>query len=448
MALITGINGLDILTTPSYANQEVESLVSSAPGVVEVISTTVDGITSYQLVPRSTGTAVITATLANGETASVTITVTQPGTTPSGNQQDYTNGEGSTDSGQTQTEVPVTGVRFHKNTNVDEDLLELTLPKNPTKLVDMSSYVTVYPNNASNNNWSLGSEDNNTVWAEGTLLCAKGITQDDGLEVTVTAGSGDNLHFDTLKVYVTAPDPEQLSWNTNELTVFSGNGRNLSDLMSFVPEDSRYSGKHVLVIQEGNSYVHLDGSVLWADAPGSARIRLKSTVDESIYDDLIVTVPGEGSGSGEEDAGNLRSFSITTDGVTRVNGNNEFFLRLEDFSPSDYNEDFGTFEVKCTKNGNASNLIQVVDDQQRDGFVLKASDVSSDELVSIYVVWMSNTYPAVFSNSISITVQPAGSPENGNTELISLEIRDWGLEGDYADIGAVIQAQVNYTPTG
>lgn len=91
MALITGIDGLELLTTPANANQEITSLSSSDENVVRVIETTSNGITTYELRPMSEGTAIITATLDTDgieTTATTTVNVVAQSSSGSGSGSD------------------------------------------------------------------------------------------------------------------------------------------------------------------------------------------------------------------------------------------------------------------------------------------------------------------------------------------------------------------------
>ena len=466
MALITGIDGLELLTTPANANQEITSLSSSNENVVRVIETTSNGITTYELRPMSEGTAIITATLDTDgieTTATTTVNVVAQSSSGSGSGSDSGSddsnedengggtGESSTDTGSATSIVNITSIHFHASNNPDQSMEYMILNKNPEQAIPMSSYVTILPSGTTARNWSLTSSNSSVVRAEGTNLYA---IEESSSPVTITAkviDIDDRVYTDNINVTVQKAAIEDISFIPGNISIPVGERRNINTYFSFTPAAARYSD-YSFAVAEGNSVVHLDNNEIVADASGQAIIRVSYVAanSQSMTKDLIITVPEESSDSTNTE-NPITSFEVSCD-ESRVYGNDEFIVRIENINP--INHDEGDFTIQCTNSrGSSSSAVTFL---ENDGLVyrFKASAVSSDELVYISAIWrshVSNT-STTSTNRLGIVISKPGSQQEGEegTGPESVSLQDWVYpEGAaYAKVGDTIQAVAICVPTG
>ena len=443
MALITGIDGLELQTTPSYANQEVTSLESSNEDVVEVISTASNGVATYRLVPKREGTAIITATLGDDITTSTTVTVTKGGSTVIPSSDEGSNegtGESSTDTGEAQVEIPVTSVQFHSDTNVNYPIESLPLPKSPNKLVNMASYVSVYPSSA-NQGWILSSSNSSVlaVQPEGTGVYAKNVGT---ATLTVTSRANPNCS-DEITVNVYAQAAESVQFVQEEKTLMKGSRWTCTSNIRFTPDEARYS--EYTITSSNRSVVSVSGDDLVAVDYGQATITVTSG---SKSDTMTINVPDNSTPSDPDTPVALQSFEIQASNNYLTSGD-DFSVTVLNLDPSEADTSLGHFTLTISDGS-----ISVAEQNGTSFRMLVDNNITSERTVSIYGTWIpdgSGLWP-VSSDLIYVTVSPrssGGGSSNDPAGITSISVSFSGLpESGIATVGDILTAIRTVVPSG
>lgn len=441
MALITGIDGLELQTTPSYANQEVTSLESSNEDVVEVISTASNGVATYRLVPKREGTATITATLGDDITTSTTITVTKGSTvTPSSDEgPNEGTGESSTDTGEAQVEIPVTGIQFHSDTDVNYLITELPLPKSPNKLVNMASYVSVYPSSA-NQGWILSSSNSSVleVQTDGTGVYAKNL----GTATLIVTSRANPNCSDEITVTVYAQAAESVQFVQTEKTLMKGSRWTCTSNIRFTPDEARYS--EYTITSSNRSVVSVSGDELLAVDYGQATITVTSG---SKSDTMTINVPDNSTPSDPDAPVALQSFEIQASNNYLTSGD-DFSVTVLNLEPSEADTSLGHFTLTISDGS-----ISVVEQNGTSFRMLVDNNITSERTVSIYGTWIpegSGLWP-VSSDPIYITVSPrsSGGGSSDTSGITSVSVSFSGLpESGIATVGDILTAIRTVVPSG
>lgn len=425
MALTIENTNLVISTEPEYADQIV-TLTSSDTSVVEpvIVSTSDAGVHTYALEPRGVGTATITATADSGATSSVEVTVTE-----GAGEDEGAGGSGS-------TRIPVERVYFHAKNSYSDEIETLGLALNKSGQIEMSPYITVEPEDATDRGWRLVSSNTNILGILGTSVSTVAAGTCSLTVLTDSDGCAD-----TISVTVSSERATSIAFTNESLSLAVGATKDLANYLIFTPELSVYDGYTLSSSQTG--IARITGSSVKGVAPGESTITVTTNSGKSAT--MTVVVIGD-SGSTQE--GDIPSVFYISCSKTRLTAGEEATVWIREVMPEG---------IDLAASGELQLSIQnsrcyVSSGPDEDGmFTIKAINDPGSE--SIRMKWRNSSSGWINSDTIVLTITEAESSGGGSDSgsqntlnSVTISMNSVGrIPGDTVQASAILSPS-SYSP--
>lgn len=424
MALTIDNTNLVINTEPEYADQIV-TLTSSDESVVEpvLVSTSDSGVNTWTLVPHGVGTATITATTPGGATSSVEVTVTDD---ESGDDSGGSSGS---------TRIPVERIYFHAKNSLSNEIESLSLSLNKSGQTEMSPYVTVEPEDATDRGWRLVSSNSNILSVSGTSVSTVAAGTCSLSALTDSDGCSD-----TISVTVSSERANSVSFSNESLSLAVGSTKDLSNYLIFNPELSIYDGYTLSSSQTG--IARITGSSVKGIAPGESIISVTTNSGKSAS--LTVVVTGDSGSTTPDDI--PTGFYISCS-KTRIAAGDEATVWVSEVEP-DGIDLVASGELQLTVQNSRCYISSGPDEEGV--FTIRAINDPGNEVIRMK--WRNSTSGWVYSNSINLTVsesESGGGNEGGSQNTLSsvtISMNSIGrIPGDTIQASAVLSPS-SYSP--